>query len=567
MKKRRMFITLISLFSLITLASCDSNIENNDGGYVDDEFEQDDPNKQDDDSATITLSSYEGDNYTFDSNITNENGSVSYEIFVRSFYDSDGDGIGDLDGVSQKLDYLEELGIKTVWLMPIMPSPTYHGYDVTDYYSINEDYGTMADFEDLIENANKHNIDIMIDIVFNHSSTENPWFKESYEDYIANDTSEDSKKDWYCWSDSYKSGYYIYSGSNSIYYEARFDYSMPDFNTSCEAVREEMVNILDFWANKGVKGFRFDAVKYYEYENTSYNTEFLSYLHDEIVKKYPDTYFVGECMDSRDKVLSYYNSTFESFFKFDSSMYGNGNSLIVSQVKLATASNTFGDAIETYEAELKEKNPNGYSSYFISNHDMDRASNYLVGDNAKMAASLTYLLPGTPYIYYGEEIMLKGKRITSPDDQSDVRRRLPMIWSSTVSTGLCDFPEKDRQDLATNDQVTSGVEDALLTGYSVLNHYKKVINIRNKYPFIKNSVFTNKTDELNTKYKYVLAYELSYGDESIVVIHNFQNFNIELDVSTLGTKIDSEVSCNKLISVLSDGKLKMSGLSTVILTK
>ena len=517
---------------------------------------------------TVQLKAYEEENYKFDSSVTNANGSVCYEIFVRSFYDTNNDGIGDFNGVTAKLPYLKDLGVKTLWLMPIMPSPSYHGYDVADYYDVNPDYGTMSDFDNLLAEAKKYNIDIMIDIVFNHSSTQNPWFKQSYEDYINNNTSLDSKADWYCWIDHYQTGYSIYSGSKGIYYESRFDHLMPDLNTQNEAVRAEMLKILKYWVEKGVDGFRFDAVKYFDFNNTKYNVEFMTYLHDEIVKDYPGIYFVGECWDGITVINDYYKSTFESFFTFGSSLDGNGDASIVGQVKTLTSANSFASTIENRERIMKENNPNAYSSYFLSNHDMDRASNSLTNENAKLAASLYLLLPGTPYMYYGEEIELMGKRKTAPEDASDARRRLPMIWSMTDKEGECGFPEPHRVDLMTNEQVKLGVSEQMDKNYSLWNHYKKVIEIRNKYPFIKNSVFTNLTKQIDTKLDNILAYELSYGDESIIVIHNFENANASVDLSKIGvSSILDEVSVSRQYPELSNNILKIGKWSTVILSK
>ena len=517
---------------------------------------------------TVQLKAYEEENYKFDSSVTNANGSVCYEIFVRSFYDTNNDGIGDFNGVTAKLPYLKDLGVKTLWLMPIMPSPSYHGYDVADYYDVNPDYGTMSDFDNLLAEAKKYNIDIMIDIVFNHSSTQNPWFRQSYEDYVSNNTSLDSKADWYCWIDHYQTGYSIYTGSKGIYYESRFDHSMPDLNTQNEAVRAEMLKILKYWVEKGVDGFRFDAVKYFDFNNTKYNVEFMTYLHDEIVKDYPGIYFVGECWDGITVINDYYKSTFESFFTFGSSLDGNGDASIVGQVKTLTSANSFASTIENRERIMKENNPNAYSSYFLSNHDMDRASNSLTNENAKLAASLYLLLPGTPYMYYGEEIELMGKRKTAPEDASDARRRLPMIWSMTDKNGECGFPEPHRTDLMTNEQVKLGVSEQMDKNYSLWNHYKKVIEIRNKYPFIKNSVFTNMTKQIDTKLDNILAYELSYGDESIIVIHNFENANASVDLSKIGvSSILDEVSVSRQYPELNNNILKIGKWSTVILSK
>lgn len=566
MKKRKLILTLVSLFSLFAIFACEGNVKTNNNSDFED-FEQSGQTPPPL-FETVQLKAYEEENYKFDSSVTNANGSVCYEIFVRSFYDTNNDGIGDFNGVTAKLPYLKDLGVKTLWLMPIMPSPSYHGYDVADYYGVNPDYGTMSDFDNLLAEAKKHNIDIMIDIVFNHSSTQNPWFRQSYEDYINNNTSLDSKADWYCWIDHYQTGYSIYSGSKGIYYESRFDHSMPDLNTQNEAVRAEMLKILKYWVEKGVDGFRFDAVKYFDFNNTKYNVEFMTYLHDEIVKDYPGIYFVGECWDGITVINDYYKSTFESFFTFGSSLDGNGDASIVGQVKTLTSANSFASTIENRERIMKENNPNAYSSYFLSNHDMDRASNSLTNENAKLAASLYLLLPGTPYMYYGEEIEIMGKRKTAPEDASDARRRLPMIWSMTDKNGECGFPEPHRTDLMNNEQVKLGVAEQMDKNFSLWNHYKKVIEIRNKYPFIKNSVFTNMTKQIDTKLDNILAYELSYGDESIIVIHNFENANASVDLSKIGvSSILDEVSVSRQYPELSNNVLKIGKWSTVILSK
>ena len=157
---------------------------------------------------------------------------------------------------------------------------------------------------------------------------------------------------------------------------------MRDINTQNEAVRAEMLKILKYWVEKGVDGFRFDAVKYFDFNNTKYNVEFMTYLHDEIVKDYPGIYFVGECWDGITVINDYYKSTFESFFTFGSSLDGNGDASIVGQVKTLTSANSFASTIENRERIMKENNPNAYSSYFLSNHDMDRASNSLTNENA-----------------------------------------------------------------------------------------------------------------------------------------------------------------------------------------
>lgn len=555
MKKRSITFLFASLFSLLLAVSCSGK----QGSECDPMFEDCDTSSNS--ITNVELESDESSNYIYD-NVSNANGSVGYEIFVRSFYDSNGDGIGDLNGVSAKIPYLEQLGVSNIWLMPIHPSPSYHGYDVSDYYDIHPDYGTLNDFKALVQTANEANIDITIDMVLNHTSRNHPWFSQSYEAYRIGDLSEDSMANWYNWSTTSKSGYSSYGG---FYYEARFDSSMPDLNTENPYVRDEIDKILKFWIDLGVKGFRLDAVKYYDYENVSYNAEFLTFLKNTASNYDEEVFFVGECWDNINVINDYYQSACDSFFKFNASLEGYGNDAFVGQVKCVNNASTFASMIESQEAILKTNNPKGYSSYFLSNHDMDRSSNSFEGDNAKMAASLYLLMPGTPYMYYGEEIALKGKRKTSPDDNSDARRRLPMIWSSTNKVGECDFPETNRQDLIDNEQVSEGVDDQLATNYSLLNHYRKVINVRNKYSFIKDAVFTSLVSNLNTDNTHVLAYSLSLGDEQIVIVHNFNEYNVEVTLPIASASILDSISISHKIPLIQNGMLKIGAQSTVVL--
>ena len=516
---------------------------------------------QEEDDGIIHLQEDTSTSYNIDSSISNANGSMSYEIFVRSFYDTNNDGIGDLNGVTYKLDYLKSLGIKTIWLMPIMPSPSYHGYDVSDYYNVHSDFGTLADFDNLVTKAREKNIDIMIDMVLNHCSSQNNYFKTAKSDYKNGNTGENSKANWFTWSDRPVDGYH--SSGDGLYYESRFDGGMPDFNLDNQAVRNEIENIVKFWIqDHGVKGFRLDAVLYYYYQVTDKNVEFLSWLEDVTHKYDPNFYMVGEAWDGNNVVNSYYNSKCDSFFRFDNSISGGLYSLI-NFAKGNGKANTLISNIEKADAKMKTNNPNGYSSFFLSNHDQDRISRSFNETQNKVAAQLYCLLPGTPFMYYGEEIQLVGTRNTGPDDLSDVRRRLPMIWSKTNKTGECQFPEKNRQDLNTTKQVELGVDDKLSEPFSLVNHYRYVISIRNKYPLFKQGVITNMTDVLETEIKYVCAYKISLGNDYIIVVHNLGAENVA--VTAPGTEILDQINTSHLIPELSNGKLKLAAQSTVIM--
>lgn len=539
MKKTKLFSILF--VTLLALTGC------NKGGTT----------PSDDDGDPIKLEKDTATSYQIDSSVSNANGSMSYEIFVRSFYDSDGNGTGDLNGITAKLDYLQSMGIKTLWLMPIMPSPSYHGYDVTDYFAINPDYGTMADFENLVTKAGEKGIDIMIDIVFNHCSSQHKYFTDALADYRANKDAEGGPKDWFLLSDTIGD----HRTQDNIYYESKFDYTMPDFNLDNEEVRAEMENILKFWIEKGVKGFRLDAVLYYYSGKNDKNIEFLNWIEDTCHKYNESIYIVGEAWTTNLSANTYFQSKCDSFFRFGNAIGGDYSFINISKGR-GDASN-FAEQLQKDEKAIKNRNKNGYASFFLSNHDQDRVSKNLTPEQNKVAASLYLLMPGTPFMYYGEEISMVGTRSTGPDDQSDVKRRLPMVWSKSDKTGECTFPEKNRMDLNTTKQVEDGVEDQLNEPFSLLNHYKYVINIRNKYPFLKHGVFKSMCDDLDTDETAVMAYKVSLGDEYIIIVHNFSDHNMELTAP--GTEILDQINTNHLIPKLEDGKLYLGAKSSVIM--
>ena len=550
----KLFKNFLLLFSISTILTCCGK---NAG-----------PSWVDNDDYPLEFDGYVG--YKDNEELTNQEGSMSYQIFVRSFYDHDGDGTGDLLGVKDKIPYLASLGIKTLWLLPIHKSPTYHGYDVSDYCSINPDYGTLDDFDLLVETAKESNIDIMIDMVFNHTSTNHPWFNDSYNDYRNGVTGENSKADWYVWGTEPLSNYHRY-GTNTYYY-GYFGNSMPDLNLDSTSLRKEIDNICKFWIkDHGVKGFRLDAILHYYQSNVEKNNEFLGWLSSTTKKYDSNFYMVGEAWTSDPLVNQHMATGLDSCFRFGTSVMGDEN--LLNLAKGYGNIRSIGRIIENNEKAVKNINENAYSSYFISNHDMDRP---LFNDKdhpensvkqAKALASLYCLLPGTPFMYYGEEIQLVGKRNTSPDDQSDVKRRLPMVWSKDDKTGECTFPEKNRKDLDNTVQVELGVDDQLKDPSSLLNHYREVINIRNKYPILKHGVFTSLYNELeyteDYMYNRVFAYKITLGDESVIFIHNLLMYNTEINM--LGSEILDSINVDDKAPSAKDGKLRIGAFSSVIL--
>ena len=241
--------------------------------------------------------------------VSNQGGSVFYEIFVYSFADSNGDGIGDLKGITNKLDYLADLGVSYLWLTPIHKSPSYHKYDVLDYYSIDPKFGTMDDFEELVSKAKEKNIGIIMDMVFNHCSVQSAWFN-NWADNIAN--KESKYYDNFKWSLTPKDGY-NYINSVGVYVESRFSETMPEFNLDNPYVREEQENIQKFWLNKGVAGFRYDAVLYYYYDQTEENVTYMKKLVSDCKKVKEDIYQIGEAWTTKDKILNYAKSGMHVF--------------------------------------------------------------------------------------------------------------------------------------------------------------------------------------------------------------------------------------------------------------
>ena len=261
-----------------------------------------------------------------------------YEIFVRSFRDFDGDGIGDLQGVIEKLDYIEDLGYTGIWLMPINTSTSYHKYDVDNYYEIDPSYGTMADFEELVRECHYRGIKVIIDLVINHSSAYNPLFKKAVDAHnkeLKGETltaEEEIFKDFYTFYDTKEdipSGTTAYKApKGDFYYEGNFSSNMPELNYDNPAVYEEVKNIMKFYFDKGVDGFRLDAVKYFYFNQHEENVEVLRKINEMAKELNPKSYLVGECWDSEQVISLYYKSGLDSFFNFPGSVTASDGYII-----------------------------------------------------------------------------------------------------------------------------------------------------------------------------------------------------------------------------------------------
>lgn len=446
----------------------------------------------------------------------NKGSNVFYEIFVRAFADSDGDGIGDFNGITENLDYLESLGIEGIWLLPVYPSPSYHGYDVTDYYDVNSEYGTLDDFKNLVGEAHKRGIKVILDMVLNHASSEHPWFVESKED------SSSPYSDYFIWANANDSTYDFnatpidgkaWSKFDDRYYYGAFWHGMPDWNASNPKVRDEFINIGQYWIDLGVDGFRLDAAKYM-YAEGEYNVE-LNLLQEnldfwnEIVTGWKeskeDLYIVSEVWSSSSSVAPYF-SCFDSNFNFDLA------DSIVSVVQRERDLSGFGlmKNLERMYENFSKYSDDFNDAVFLTNHDQDRVMSVLNGDldRMKLAADIYLLLPGIPYIYYGEELGMMGRK---PDE--DIR--LPFIWGNEYETSW-------RTDTYNNDLET--VLEQQENEDSLLNHYRQLIDLRTQYESLREGDFV----PVNFNKNFVIGNVRYTDDEAILVLHNVSEKDCEI---------------------------------------
>ena len=415
--------------------------------------------------------------------VIDDNYRTWYEIFVYSFCDSDGDRVGDLQGVISKLDYIEDLGFNGIWLMPIMPSPSYHKYDVKDYREIEPEYGTMADFEELAAECDKRGIKLILDLVLNHTSSEHPWFTEACEYLESLDAGEEPSAEECPYYEYYHfvkgnpgSNTWYQVGSTDYYYESVFWSGMPDVNFESQALRKEFEDIVDFWLEKGVGGFRLDAVKEFYSGATGKNVEVLTWLNDYVKSVNPDAYMVGEAWDSLGTYAQYYASGIDSFFDFE---FAGPTGVVTKTLTFTGESNSaqaYAKALCRVQNAIREYREDAIDAPFFVNHDMARAAGYMQYDErkVKMAAPLNLLMSGSAFVYYGEEIGMTGSG-------KDENKRAPMYWSSDAQAeGMTQGP----LDMEPQENQFPSAEKQRKDKDSIYSFYKDTILLRNQNPEI-----------------------------------------------------------------------------------
>jgi alpha-glucosidase len=496
---------------------------------------------------------------------------VIYEIYPRSFQDSNGDGKGDLNGITSRLDYLKDLGIDAIWITPFYPSPQIdYGYDIADYVSIDPEYGTMADFDRLVQEAKKRNIRVILDYVMNHTSDQHPWFKAS------RSSRDNPKRDWYVWRDGTNNrppnnwvswfggpAWTLDSNTNQYYYHY-FYVEQPDLNWRNPEVKKAMFDVIRFWLDKGVSGFRIDAVsRLYEdpqwrdepllpgknaYGDPNHDriyTDNLPQVHDALrelralVDKYPGhPVLISEAdQPNIDELTKMYGSKLDEV-------------QLPMDFQIADVNQLSAPKFRKLLDEVQNNAAGGQPHYFFSNHDQPRHwDRYGDGKNndqiAKLMAALLLTPRATPQMYYGEEL---GMRTTPPARVEDVRdpigkkgwpeekgrdgERTPMQWDATKNAGFSTaaktwlwIPES-----ASTYNVAAERKDP----NSILNFYKQLIALRRNNPAIRDGKYVT----LNPADPNVLSFLRQSGTHSVVVALNMsaQPQTVNFDLAPLGAK-------------------------------
>jgi alpha-glucosidase len=442
---------------------------------------------------------------------------VVYQVYPRSFQDSDGDGVGDLRGITSRLDHLEWLGVDAVWISPFYPSPMADfGYDITDHTDVHPMFGTLSDFDALVTEAHRHNIKVILDYVPNHTSSEHPWFLES------RSSRENPKRDWYIWRDpspenpggppnnwvaAFGGGAWTWDDDTGQYYYHAHLVEQPDLNWRNPEVREAMLDVLRFWLERGVDGFRIDALRHVIKDDAFrdnppnpdhrrgdrpfdsllpvYNTD-RPEVHDAIaamrrvLDEYGETAMIGELYLPIERLVAYYGAD-------NSGIHLPANLHLISTPWNAREIAAFVDA---YEAALP---PDAWPNWVLGNHDRSRIASRIGPAQARVAAMLLFTLRGTPTLYYGDELGMRDEevppeRVQDPFEKNVPGRglgrdpaRTPMQWDASPNAGFCP-PEAEPWLPVANDYRTYNVAAEREDATSMLTLHRRLLALRRAEP-------------------------------------------------------------------------------------
>ncbi|MEG1286946.1 MAG: alpha,alpha-phosphotrehalase [Clostridium sp.] len=506
-----------------------------------------------------------------------------YQIYPKSFNDSNDDGIGDIGGIIEKLDYLKNLGVEVVWLTPIYASPQNdNGYDIADYYNIDPLFGTMEDFEKLLSETHKRGMKLIMDMVVNHTSTEHMWFKEAlkgkdnpYHDYyIWKDGKEGTAPN--NWVSKFGGSAWKYIPSLKQYYLHLFDVTQGDLNWECKTLREEVYKMMRFWLDKGVDGFRLDVINLLSKDQRFLNDtledanhdgrrfytdgpkihDYLREMNEEVFSKYDESMTVGEMSSTTiDNCIKYTKPSRKELtmtFSFHHLKvdYLNGEKWSLMPFDFKKLKKILFD----WQVEMEEGD--GWNAVFWCNHDQPRVlsrfgddANYLE-ESAKMLATVIHLMRGTPYIYQGEELGMTNPMFDNIDLYRDVESinaynnlkkkgykeeeilnilkvksrdnsRTPMQWDDSENSGFT--KGKPWISVSENYEVINA-KNNLLNEYSVFNYYKKLIKLRKENEIISNGTIKPIFKENSS----IFAYERELNGEKLLIINNFYGKKIKI---------------------------------------
>lgn len=535
---------------------------------------------------------------------------VIYQIYPKSFKDTDGDGFGDLRGIIEKLDYLVNLGVDYLWITPFFKSPQNdNGYDIEDYYQIDPAYGTMEDLEELIAKAKERNIYLMLDMVFNHTSTAHQWFKKA----LAGDS---YYKDFYFfkknegkvptnWISKFGGSAWEYVKDLDEYYLHLYDVSQADLNWENPNVRKELIKVLNFWLEKGIKGFRFDVINViskdkfeddYEGDGRRFYTdgkkvlEYLRELNENSFGKYDDIITVGEMSStSVENCIKYTNPenhALDMAFNFHHLKvdYKDGEKWTDAPVDFAD----FKKILDKWQIGMEKGK--GWNALFLNCHDQPRSVSRFGNDrkywkeSAKMLATITHILEGTPYIYQGEEIGMTNNYFTDIRDYRDVESinyykilkekgldedkimkiiqeksrdnaRSPMQWTSDggFTSGKAWIKEN------TNKKYINA-EESLKDPDSIYAYYQDLIKLRKKYKAISQGSYERILENI----KEIYAFKREFENQEILALNNLGQKEIEIEVRDIE---DYKILLSNYNEDKLEGKIKLKAYESIILFK
>ena len=522
--------------------------------------------------------------------------SVVYQIYPRSFKDSNGDGIGDIKGIIEKLDYLKELGIDVIWLSPVYKSPNDdNGYDISDYYDIMNEFGTMEDMDNLLEEANKRGIKILMDLVVNHTSDEHKWFVE------AKKSKDNEYRDYYIWRkpvngkepneliSTFSGSAWELDEASGEYYLHLFSKKQPDLNWENEKVRKEVWEMMNFWIDKGIGGFRMDVIDLVGKvpdemikENGPKLHEYLQEMNRNSFGKH-DLLTVGETWGATPEIAKLYSNPARNELSMVFQFEHISLDKIPGKNKWDLKELDLRDLKRVFSKWQTELDGEGWNSLFWNNHDLPRIVSRWGNDkeyrvkSAKMLGTLLHGLKGTPYIYQGEEIGMTNIKFDTIEEYNDIEirnmykeriargftheeimesiyakgrdnARTPVQWDNTENAGFT----TGKPWLKVNENYRDvNVENALKDKDSIFYHYKKLIDIRRN----NESIIYGDYELLDPEDKNIYAYRRRFNGDNILVVCNFYEKPVEFNF-----KGDCNRTPEILISNYKDSSIEITNL-------